>query len=134
MNLESQVCSLELSRRLNELGVKQESLYFWSLCQECVKEYEIEGIQVTPELGDSGHGDKWSAFTVAEVGVMLPYKIKDHYLMIEKCFSNIWHISYMEAEVSIQDVLHKTNNELLGNALAEMLLYLIENKLMELPK
>jgi hypothetical protein len=29
MNLEQQVCSLELAKRLKELGVKQDSFFFW---------------------------------------------------------------------------------------------------------
>ena len=29
MNIEEQVCSLELSKRLKELGGKQESLFYW---------------------------------------------------------------------------------------------------------
>ena len=29
MKIESQVCSLELAKKLKELGVKQESLYYW---------------------------------------------------------------------------------------------------------
>ena len=30
MKLEDQVCSLELSKRLKELGVKQDSLWYWN--------------------------------------------------------------------------------------------------------
>jgi hypothetical protein len=29
MKLEDQVCSLELAKRLQELGVKRESLFYW---------------------------------------------------------------------------------------------------------
>jgi len=31
MKLEDQVCSLELAKRLKELGVEQESLFYWGL-------------------------------------------------------------------------------------------------------
>jgi hypothetical protein len=30
ISLEKQVCSLELAKRLKELGVKQESLFYWA--------------------------------------------------------------------------------------------------------
>lgn len=35
MTFEQQVCGLELAKRLKELGVKQESLYWWSETYEC---------------------------------------------------------------------------------------------------
>ena len=31
MKLEDQVCSLELAKKLKELGVKQDSLFYWNL-------------------------------------------------------------------------------------------------------
>jgi hypothetical protein len=31
MNLNQQVCSLELARKLKELGVKQESYFWWAI-------------------------------------------------------------------------------------------------------
>lgn len=66
MKLEQQVCSLELSKRLKELGVKQNSHFSWE---------ELFG---KPEyrLDVTIHGEhRVSAFTVAELGEMLPEDI-----------------------------------------------------------
>lgn len=67
MKLEDQVCSLELAIRLKELGAKQESLFYWF---ECPVEYKYV----------IGNPNKdwlnYSAFTVAELGAMLPFTIK----------------------------------------------------------
>jgi len=71
MKLEQQVVSLELSKRLKELGVKQESLFWWEgeeiyssleSCQDCMS---------TCSQPNSGV----SAFTVAELGEMLNEEI-----------------------------------------------------------
>ena len=137
MKLENQVCSLELAKRLKELGVKQESLYYWSLCQGCVKEYGAKGIKVDYELGDSGHGDKWSAFTVAELGEMLPVKFFDKeydeemYTVFSKN-DDEWITYYVYSEEGGEAYRETDKNE--ANARAKMLIYLIENKLMEIPQ
>jgi hypothetical protein len=75
--LEKQVVSLELAKRLKELGVKQESLFFWMSIKDddgkdcwAVKYGPLEtfyGIPVDENI---------SAFTVAELGEMLPYCIE----------------------------------------------------------
>lgn len=77
--LEQQVCSLELAKKLKALGVKQESYFLW--CE--IKE---SGGSITSHVFACEHenaedfamvkGDEvvgvYSAFTVAELGEMLP--------------------------------------------------------------
>ena len=67
MKLEDQVCSLELAQKLKAMGVKQESHFYWvnrrgdGACLVC----EEESMNwANPEM--------WSAFTVAELGEMIP--------------------------------------------------------------
>lgn len=59
MQLEQQVCSLELAKKLKELGVKQESLWV----------YDELGCLITRQ---SYAKTRTAAFTVAEPGVVLP--------------------------------------------------------------
>lgn len=66
MDLENQVCNFELSKRLKELRVKQESLFWWV---DDGKEYPEVRYQ---KPGDTTGLKLYSAFTVAEMGEMLP--------------------------------------------------------------
>jgi len=66
--MEWQVSSFELSKKLKELGVKQDSLYYW----------ELLGDNITTGLPEWKIRDKfrqdeysYSAFTVAELGEIL---------------------------------------------------------------
>lgn len=66
MKLEQQVCSLELSKRLKKLGVKQESIFHW------VEVMNVDFMENTGshfELRQNyGVGrDSFAAFTVAEL-------------------------------------------------------------------
>jgi len=76
--IEKQVASLELSKKLKELGVKQESLFWWVELKD-----DKWGIVFKTDIGfyfKNGAGYRYkdygntsfSAFTVAELGEMLP--------------------------------------------------------------
>ena len=72
MKLEDQVCSLNLAKRLKELNVKQESLFYW-VNQVAMKDAETIWFPDDPkDLKPYRH---YSAFTVAELGELLPERI-----------------------------------------------------------
>lgn len=76
MKLEDQVCSLELAKKLKELGVEQKSLFYWT-CYDSSFDDEGEdyGNIVHYETPDCHPDWHCSAFTVAELGKMLPKRI-----------------------------------------------------------
>ncbi len=97
MKLEDQVCSLELAKRLKELKVKQESLFY----------YNSKTMKL--QKGFTSHADekglcRWSisAFSVAELGEMLPpyisikveQGIKYYYLYCVKLDNGSWEYRY----------------------------------------
>lgn len=69
MKLEDQVTSLELSKKLKEIGVKQESLFYWVDNEKWSDECQLEYI---PELEFPRDENSISAFTVAELGELFP--------------------------------------------------------------
>ena len=127
MNLENQVCSLELSKRLKELGVKQESLFYYQnqpfndgtndigICiKEIISANNGNSIMNTYSM-DEFDEPIYSAFTVAELGEMLQWEKLYIFNVPEKL------LKYVDGR----------NTE--ADARAKMLIYLLENKLMELP-
>lgn len=122
MKLSDQVCSLELSRRLNELGVKRESYFSWI---KLTGKYEI---WPTHALNNR----ECAAFTVAELGEMLSYEIHGKYLIIEKCFVNLWGLKYSDEHPLKERIIFRIKDESEVSARAKILIYLIENKLMEI--
>lgn len=81
MTLENQVTSLELSKRLKELGFKQESLFYWIeqsdgiIVNRSLAMYKENGCDLKILWGKFtlyGDYEKYSAYTVAELGEMLP--------------------------------------------------------------
>lgn len=69
MDLKQQVCSLELAKRLKELGVEQKSVYCW-----CTNDVDTGAVLKYGDYWDgyAGHKVLCSAFTVAELGELLP--------------------------------------------------------------
>ena len=144
MKLENQVVSLELAKKLKELGVKQDSIFYWvkggSTKEECPDCKKAGGI--IPECfycAGTGKGEvkqnyylyseqecskdirskDYSAYTVAELGEMLPPYTKSHYTASGK------HFCYVPDDFKVLGQVAKTE----ADARAKMLIYLIENKL-----
>lgn len=147
MKLENQVTSLELSKKLKELGVKQESLFYYQGSKDEIQKEKGYSLDFKMPY-QSQEVVNISAFTVAELGEMLPMYIEnvdvdkllglksknktiDAELVFTKFRNNDWTYYYME---------HKTHGICINNsstncgkteadARAKMLIYLIENKL-----
>jgi len=130
MELSKQVVSLELAKKLKELGVKQESLFWWRML---TKE---DGWEIWDSPSDAGGYECFSAFTVAELGEMLPEVLKDDEgirfnLNIWKD-SDVWYVSYWweedtrrSSDMKIETFFEYTE----ADARAKMLIYLVENGL-----
>lgn len=143
MKLEKQVCSLELARKLRGLGVKQESLFDW--VGNSV--FPTDRIDFHLEYGDHNYDIYYAAFTVAELGEMLPeyeewmtagttdYPPEGDSSGIQtyhwKC-NGLWN-SEISSDTFIDGFdfyevgVFKDKNE--ADARAKMLIYLLENKL-----
>lgn len=78
MKLEDQVVNLELSKKLKELGVKQESLWYWVRTHDCYgdgkDDYELCMTFQKEAWVESDMGKEfYSTFTCAELGEMIPH-------------------------------------------------------------
>ena len=67
MKLEDQCVSLDLAKRLKELKIKQESLFYWVIGMDDIAEISLLDGRLKAMLGDTFR----SAFTVAELINML---------------------------------------------------------------
>ena len=124
MKLEDQVCSFELAKQLKEFGVKQDSYFVYTMS-------ENTNISIIPhdEL-DGMYAFKWAAFTVAELGEMLPLGR----LAASSKDESGWYMWYVQVVAPLEKwrEMYPCKNE--ADARAKMLIYLIENKLIEVPK
>jgi len=124
MKLKDQVCSLKLAKELKELGVKQESLWWWSLRGQMGWTIENNFFMKTTATRGKNY---CSAFTVAELGEMLPESFhfgKGNYGWIRTIKCADW--KRCEArnlnDNDRQIIGFKDKNE--ANARAKMLIYL----------
>ena len=120
-----QVCSLKLAKKLKELGVEQNSIWYWSNDgdRRDVEFYLVLGIkkafrESSPKIDDS-KTKYYSAFTVAELGKRLP-----DYTSTWRHPGKIW-----SCEIADKAFVSGYKSE--ANARAKMLIYLLENKLIE---
>ena len=128
MKLENQVCNLELSKKLKELGVKKDSVWFWQFNDKegerlGIGKYSLE--RFNPNIFQS-YKD-YPAFTVAELGEMLPDAINDDELYTSK-HGNKWYVEYMNLPEDKPECLRSLFAKTEADARAEMLIWLIENK------
>lgn len=150
MKLEEQVTSLELAKRLKELGVKQESIFYWEESTELATHLKEKVIQLAwndvAVTGRLWYGtehpwqneiwNSYSAFTVAELGEMLPGLVRngdDENIFIEsfKADNGKWTVKYASSKQGDLQVILPYSTE--ANARARMLIYLLENALTNRP-
>jgi len=132
MELKNQVCSLELAKRLKELGIPQISQFVWLEDQSAHDTTTGESVirlywKTDTSAVNEGGGDisqqdfsllkKWSAFTVAELGELIPRKV-------ERPGGNTTDGTYNF--YTGKEVVEADTE---ADARAKMLIYLIENKL-----
>lgn len=115
MKLEDQVVSLELAKKLKELGVKQDSLWFWTWAEW---NKEVEWVLILEDKRAGLKKETFSAFTVAELGEMLPEGYRSYYYNGHPSGGN-WMCNDGEI-LGVADA----NTE--ADARAKMLIYLIK--------
>jgi hypothetical protein len=130
MELKDIVIDFELAKELKELGVKQNSLYYY-------KEFNNGDLihEIKDWIPEHHEQYKISAFTSDELYEMIPYLInsdgKKYYLIIEKGYeTQVFYKTLNDRDLEIPNfdfILDKR----LCNALAKMLLYLLKTKYME---
>lgn len=133
MEPSNQVCSLELARKLKELGVKQDSLCVW-VRNAHRKRFLIENRLLSDfyeRYVDKG-GECYCAFTVAELGELM--KNYDEDMFVSYNFDNDesfeW-IAQINRWSDITFVGHTEHADTEANARAKMLVYLLENQLIQ---
>lgn len=143
MKLEQQVTSLELSKRLKELGVKQESLFYWhnysltaygwSKWNFNKNDWYITDESYIKEINDSNgytssipkEAEEYSAYTVAELGEMLPSYFASH----NRGFKDMGDWLCFDNGENKPDISQRAETE--ADARAKCLIYLLENNLLK---
>lgn len=130
MKLSNQVVSLSLAQKLKQLGVKQES-YFWWVRDMFEDKYNLENWR-GQYAEDMVNKDTYvSAYSVAELGEMLPGNDGKCYYQTQKgLMGNRWFCIRKRMSDDEQLVEFEEKNE--ADARASMLIYLLENSLINL--
>lgn len=135
MKFENRFCRLELAKKLEKLGVKQDSLFWWKQDKystnpnygEAGWNNPQESMPWTIEFGSqpsklSGNRVlfEYSAFTSAELGELLPYHLKNYgFLSFLKLDDKNYATEYSKSTAFV--------SESEADCRAQMLIWLIES-------
>lgn len=124
MKKEDQVANVELSKELKDLGVKQDSVWFWNSCITSRLYLSVDN-PLEDRLTTDGTYLQYSlsAYTVAELGKMLPYKIEGEYFLRTGKTERYYQVSYFDLDLNQK---HTEFEEKEADARAKMLIYLIK--------
>ena len=155
MKLEQQVVSLELAKKLKELGVPQKSIFWWVANIEKLMDENPDDImhdergvishpidtgkKYHPEIELRFYGNSkpvgretYPAYTVAELGELLPTEQNDRLGFFSGRAINGWFCEVKNYGVMPFERLHvELQHDIEANARAAMLIYLIENNLIK---
>jgi len=155
MNIEDQVVNLELSKLLKEFGVEQISAFHWvDQSSENIKSYSLAYFALIGMYVDNADTNTISAYTVAELMQLLPayvdIKTKEpfnifYFKLQKRSALNIQYIVNYECDSTTVDfegrfgafsrLIEKNIYDYkLPDCLAKILIYLLENNLIEMEK
>lgn len=140
MELSKQITSLELSRKLRALGLKQESLFMWSSDSKLYIRWDLYMVDVEAQVlvKKSYFNDAidfYSAFTVAEMGEILR---DDKHAMTQWVDeeNEMWCVHCEIDDGKMTDtrgaLIHEEKAFTEADARAAMLQYLIEHALIDI--
>lgn len=128
--MKNNVCSEELALKLNYLGVPQKSYFSYYLYPVQDNGNAPTHLHITTNKMNKETSDHCAAFTAEELWFLLPNYIKNMLLYVGKMQDNSTIVYYQalpqqKNEIRIDDQCDK----FLVNALAKMLIYILENHL-----
>lgn len=91
MKLEDQVVSLELAQEMKEHGANQHSLWYWTWSEWNGK---TEWVLISRDESIRIKKIRYSAYTVAELGEMLPAVFDFDELICDKELNGDWNVAY----------------------------------------
>lgn len=124
MKIEPHVTSLEVSKKLKELGVKQENLFCWFTVTNGTHQLDYN----TYKQGELFSNEYVSAFTASELLGLIPLSINDWVFRIES-YNGVYEVKY--CDFSGEKQLWVSSHTNIVNALATMLIALINKKLID---
>lgn len=124
---QEQVISLEIAEKLKELGVKQESTWYYS------KPYDIHVYHVFKEIQKGSKFPPIAAFNVAELGELLPRQTYSQ--KRDEEIQPLWRCELSPSQFvrELPDG-HTEYGKTEADARGNMLVYLIEKKLISITK
>ena len=131
MELEKQVVSLKSAKKLKKLRIKQDSLFWWKhhWVGNTLDRWELTFKKDANECQYEDWGINYiSAFTVAELGEMLPDIYKITLSKYKKINVGLWELDKQWGKERLVNNF-KVNTE--ANGRAECLIHLLENKLID---
>lgn len=128
MKLQDQVITIDQAKRLKELGIAQESFFRHQHNPETIYRRESQTID-SGDFTVMDPGEWFAAFTVAELGAMLPGSVafgsKRGSLKIIRT-GDYWEVRYSDQQSDFAMETGKTEAQARG----EMLIYLLHCKLL----
>ncbi len=140
MELLKQITSFVISKRLKELGVDQRSQFKWwkgaGEARLMPSDWSQFNMEPKPMYDTADVKECFSSFTVAELGEMLPARVKKEgeWYMLECMKHAKWEVKYVTYRNGIGFVLNGHGVIQHGEeaeARGRMLVYLLENNLIQ---
>lgn len=136
-DIEQHVTSLDLSKRLKELGLKTGSFYWWLMDDGSAVPEDSGTIFIGDNLQKDYFCEICSAYLASELGEILPERASDYwedlhytwYLNNAKV-GNKYYVEYVKGTKPFT-MFGAKNDENESNARAKMLIHLIENGLVD---